>query len=158
MELKYGGLDLTFALWELLKSQNVPLPIDCTKLWDVDYLNRIKENHCHFDLENCQSRDRELIWDKFGNVPWKSKILFGEELMIVPLSYFNPDLLRGSVTADGHEIVSYYESKPKKSLPDDPFDDHFIMETAVIFRLFSSMLLHCVCCVYSINAEINQLI
>ena len=135
--MKYGGGDLTFALWNLMIQSGVPFKIDLNCLWDITFLSELKEELCHFDLDRCGPEEHTVLWDKPGETVVRYNILIADELLVVPLSYFNPDLLRGSVASKSICI-----HKPGPFVHDDPFDSIFISETAVskLLRMRTSML------------------
>ncbi|ODM96367.1 Actin-related protein 8 [Orchesella cincta] len=126
LELKYGGGDLTVSLWNQLCLTSFPVPIQISELWDLEFLNRLKENYCHLNLDECgHPGDETILWDKPGKQQEEYCVRFGDELQIVPLSYFNPDLLRGSI---GRKAVICHGPQP--SVSDDPFDKGYLADTA----------------------------
>ncbi|CAG7815434.1 unnamed protein product [Allacma fusca] len=128
IELKYGGGDLTLALWNLLSQCAVPFNIDLTCPWDVNFLAAMKEKFCHFDLNRCGPEEQTILWNKPGDIVKSYNILLGDELLVVPLSFFNPDLLKGSVSS--HSVVVTQRAFTQTHLSDDPFDAVFISETS----------------------------
>ncbi|CAL8092381.1 unnamed protein product [Orchesella dallaii] len=126
LELKYGGGDLTVALWNQLCLTAFPIPLQVSELWDLEFLNRLKEKYCHLDLDDCgQTKDENVLWNKPGKPGEEYCVRFGDELQVVPLSYFNPDLLRGSI---GRKAVICHGPQP--SVSDDPFDKGYLADTA----------------------------
>jgi len=107
---------------------NVPFKLDLSSLWDLQFLNKLKEDLCHFDLSRCGPEEHSVVWDKPGESTVRYNILFGDELLIVPLSYFNPDLLRGSVETTNS--ISVWKAG-NLEIYDDPCDAAFISEYAV---------------------------
>lgn len=128
LELKYGGVDLTIALWNQLRLTSFPLPVDISQQWDMEFLNNLKEKYCHLSVAAMDGVPKEevILWDKPGEIPANYSVRFGDELLLVPLSYFNPDLLRGSI---GRKAVICYGPQP--SVYDDPFDRLYLAETSV---------------------------
>lgn len=127
MELKYGSGDLTIALWNQLNLTAFPIPINVYDQWDLEFLNHMKEKYCNLNLKAWKGGPREVKvpWNKPGQIPTEYCVRFGDELYLVPLSYFNPDLLRGSI---GRKAVICYGPQP--SVSDDPFDKLYLAETA----------------------------
>ena len=120
---------MTFALYNLLSQCAVSFNVDLNCLWDVQFLENLKETFCHFDLNRCGPEEQTIIWDKPGGPVKQYNVLLGDELLIVPLSFFNPDLLKGSVRS--RAIVINQRNFGQLYLPDDPFDGNFISDTSV---------------------------
>jgi actin-related protein 8 len=126
VELKYGCGDLNIALCNLMAQGAVPISLDLKCMWDMEFLSRLKERLCHLDLNRCGPELQKVVWDKPNGPPVKYNVNFGDELLIVPLSYFNPDLLRASIS---NNVVKVHRSQ--QSAPDDPFDAAYVTETSV---------------------------
>jgi hypothetical protein len=121
---------LTLALWNLMSQSAIPFNVDLNCLWDVDFLSKLKEKFCHFNLNRCGPEEQTIKWDKPGEPVKQYNVLVGDELLIVPLSFFNPDLLRGSI-ASKESVVFNQRALNQAHLSDDPFDAVFITETSV---------------------------
>lgn len=60
-----------------------------------------------------------------GEPPSRYRVQMGDELLIAPLSYFYPELLR----ITGPKSVT--TQRPNEGDPEDPLDENFLRETTV---------------------------
>lgn len=121
LTLNYGGGDLTFSLARILLDNNhiqIPPSISSFDLVHWEFLTWLKESRCHLHLSASSSTSLQketLLWnEKEYNIQWPKPP--PDIRNIIPLAYFNPDLLGASVPKKGG--VMYWVQQP--AIPDDP--------------------------------------
>lgn len=123
--LGYGGADITQVLYFLSRKTGFPYkkcnPGDQT---DGLLLHSIKEDNCHFNLEDA-SLFRHLFNVKKPEMsPCRYSLYLGDERIVAPLAFFQIELLE----VTGRKEANVIRKDPGD--PEDPHDHLYLRETS----------------------------
>ena len=104
----------------MLKSKDLSLVIMTKLKRDEIKIHGVKEDRCHLDLETSSLVRHVLSVDKHQAI----SVYLGDEMLVAPLSYFQPDLLEMT----GKKSVMVMGRDPGDS--EDPHDHLYLRETS----------------------------
>ncbi|KAK6176999.1 hypothetical protein SNE40_015194 [Patella caerulea] len=122
--MEYGGGDVTRTFHWLLGRAGIPLrDINLSSLIDGLILQDLKETYCHLDLDVYGILDQVVEIKKVQKNAVHYNVKLGDELVLTPLSLLHPEMfgLHGNKLI---RVQSRYDGDP-----DDPHDDHFLVQT-----------------------------
>ena len=127
IQLACGGSDISHLLLELSRSNDFPYKsCDENNVLDGLLLHQIKEERCHLNLED-HSLVRHLFTSRTqSGATQRYSVYLGDELLLAPLGYFQPELLE--LTRPRKKTVTVMGKDPGDS--EDPHDHLYLRETS----------------------------
>ncbi|KAL1512547.1 hypothetical protein ABEB36_002128 [Hypothenemus hampei] len=123
VRLEYGGGDITQIFYWLLQKCAFPYKeCDDQNKLDSMLLRKLKEEHCHVNLDICGSQEKSFTLKQPEKPICQFTIQVGDECIIAPLSLFNPELF----IITGPKQV--HTQKLSTGDPQDPHDELYLRD------------------------------
>ncbi|XP_014676791.1 PREDICTED: actin-related protein 8-like [Priapulus caudatus] len=119
----YGGSDITLAFYEMLRKYKFPYrECDPRSRMDAMFLQNLKEQFCHMDLDNCKLQTQVFKVKHPQQKIWEYFLKLGDECVMAPLGVFAPELLGivATATAAVQRQARFYADAH------DPFDGDYL--------------------------------